>query len=150
MRSFNSAVLIHFKARLGMATYRYDVFVSYSSIDRGWVQSVLVPRLEGNAFSVMVDYRDFQSGGLGVDEMQRGVEESRRTLLVLTANYVRSSWTHFEHAMAQASDPAGRWRRIIPVLVSDCVLPLRLQIIHRRDLRSNDPVEWDLLMRDLM
>lgn len=133
-----------------MAGGLYDVFVSYSHADTTWVSGTLVPRLEANAFSVMIDYRDFVAGSLSVDEMQRGVEQSRHVLLVLTPDYVRSDWSHFENAMAQATDPAARWRRVIPVLLRDCSIPLRLQIVHYRDLRNDDPQQWDLLIRDLI
>jgi len=133
-----------------MAGARYDVFVSYSHADAAWVRGTLVPRLEENGFSVMIDYRDFSTGSLGIDEMQRGVEQSRHVLLVLTSDYIKSDWSHFENAMAQASDPAARWRKVIPVLLRDCSPPLRLQIVHYRDLRSDDPQQWDLLIRDLV
>jgi hypothetical protein len=133
-----------------MPSVQYDVFVSYSHSDATWVRGTLVPRLEANNFSVMIDYRDFVAGSLSVDEMQRGVEQSRHVLLVLTPDYIRSDWSHFENAMAQATDPAARWRKVIPVLLRDCSIPLRIRIVHYRDLRTDDPQQWDLLIRDLI
>jgi hypothetical protein len=52
--------------------------------------------------------------------------------------------------MMQTLDPAGARRQIIPVLIEDCDIPLRLQIIQRRDLRSDDKMQWELLLRDLV
>jgi hypothetical protein len=127
-----------------------DVFISYSHLDRDWVQNTVIPRLEAHGFTVMVDYRDFRTGSLGIDEMARAVEQCRHVLLVLTPNYINSDWSHFENAMAQASDPAARWRKVIPVLRADCTIPLRLKIVHYRDLRTDDPAQWDLLIRDLI
>jgi hypothetical protein len=127
-----------------------DVFISYSHLDAKWVRETLVPRLEAKSFSTMIDYRDFATGALAIDEMARAVEECRHVLIVLTPEYLLSDWSHFENAMAQALDPAAKWRKIIPVLLKNCSLPLRLKIVHYRDLRSDDPEEWDRLVRDLI
>lgn len=127
-----------------------DIFVSYSHKDAEWVKGVLVPKLENRGFSVLIDYRDFETGKFGVEEMQRGVEDTRHTILVLTPDYVVSEWTKFENVMGQSLDPGAAKRKLIPILRKDCKLPLRLQIIHFRDLRTDDPEQWELLIRDLI
>jgi len=129
--------------------YRYDIFISYSSKDGDWVRKTLLPRLETHGFSVMIDFRDFKSGSFSVEEMQRGVHESKHTILVLTKNYIASDWTKFENVMAQTIDPGAVQRKIIPVLREDCNIPLRLKIISYRDLRTEDDQQWQLLIRDL-
>jgi hypothetical protein len=58
--------------------------------DKEWVRNTLLPKLEQHGFTVMIDYRDFRGGSFNVDEMQRGVIESRRLVLVLTPSYVAS------------------------------------------------------------
>lgn len=127
-----------------------DVFISYSSKDLSWVRDVLLPNLENHGFSVIVDFRDFKTGSFGVEEMERAVEATRHTLLVLTRNYVESNWTKFENVMAQSKDPGAVQRKLIPILLEKCNLPLRLKILHNRDLSGNDPQQWDMLFRDLM
>lgn len=129
---------------------RYDVFVSYSHADSDWVTKTLVPFLEGRGFTVCIDARDFVAGALSVDEMQRAVQDSRHIVAVLSKNYVKSAWSAFENAMAQTLDPNALARRIVPVLIDECEAPLRLRIIHYRDLRSSDPAVWELLVRDLV
>ena len=126
-----------------------DVFVSYSHRDIEWVNKTLVPHLEARDFSVLIDKRDFRSGAIGVDEMQRAVEECRHTLVVLTPNYVKSDWGALESAMAQTLDPNAKWRTVIPILREDCDIPLRLRILQYRDMRNDDPAEWERLYRDL-
>jgi hypothetical protein len=127
-----------------------DAFISYSSKDSSWVSDVLLPSLEAHGFSVIIDSRDFKTGAFGLEEMERAVQETRRTLLVLTKNYVQSDWTKFENVMAQSKDPGAVQRKVIPILLEKCDLPLRLKILHYRDLTTNDPEQWDLLFRDLM
>lgn len=110
----------------------------------------MLPKLESHGFSVLVDFRDFQGGSFSVEEMQRGVLESRRVILVLTENYLKSDWTKFENVMAQTMDPGAVQRKIVPVLRESCNIPLRLKVLHYRDLRTEDDQQWQLLMRDLI
>ncbi|SMC99659.1 TIR domain-containing protein [Desulfocicer vacuolatum DSM 3385] len=130
--------------------YKYDVFISYSHKDRLWVTKELLPKLEQHRFKIFIDFRDFQSGRFSVTEMERGVNSSKRVLLVLTDDYIKSDWGTFENVMGQTTDPAAINRKRIPVLRGSCDIPLRLQIIHYRDLRNNDSQQWDLLIRDLI
>lgn len=127
-----------------------DVFLSYSHADKDWVRNTLLPRLESRGFTVVIDYRDFRGGSFSVEEMQRGVLESRHLLLVLTPSYVASEWARFENVMAQTLDPAAVQRRLIPILREKCDVPVRLGAIHYRDLRSDNEEQWELLYRDLM
>jgi hypothetical protein len=127
----------------------YDIFVSYSHRDKDWICSKLLSNLEQHGFTVMIDYRDFKAGSIGVEEMQRGVLESRHVLLVLTPEYVINEWTKFENAMAQSIDPGAIHHKLIPILRRDCVIPPRLGMLHYRDLRTEQEEQWDLLYRDL-
>ncbi|HEX7313851.1 MAG TPA: toll/interleukin-1 receptor domain-containing protein [Pyrinomonadaceae bacterium] len=129
---------------------KFDVFISYSHKDSRWVRNVLLPKLESHSFSVLIDFRDFKSGALSVDEMQRAVLESKRVILVLSEEYIQSEWAHFENAMAQTLDPAAANRKMIPILHKDCVIPLRIQIMTYRDLRVETDETWQLLMQDLI
>lgn len=135
---------------MASVTVTHDIFISYSHKDRMWVSTQLLPRLEGCGFSVIVDFRDFRGGAFGVEEMERAVMATRKTIAVFTNDYLGSAWGKLENIMAQSLDPGAMERRIVPVLASSCHLPLRLSILHYRDLSSNDPVQWDLLMRDLV
>src|SRR3972149_3748131 len=73
-----------------------DVFISYSHADKTWVRGELLTRLEASGLRVCIDYRDFRPGAPSVKEMERAVVNSRKTLLILTLDYVASDWTDFE------------------------------------------------------
>lgn len=133
----------------GMQHHKYDVFVSYSHDNSIWVIDNLLKRLEEHHFRVFIDFRDFVTGKPGVTEMERGISESRHVLIVLSKSYVDSEWASFENIMAQTLDPTAIQRKIIPVLIEDCNIPLRLRILHYRDFRSNNDEQWELLIRDL-
>jgi TIR domain len=127
-----------------------DVFISYSHKDSDWVRNTLLTRLEAHGFSVMIDYRDFKGGAFSIEEMQRAVEESKRVLIVLTEDYILSEWSKLENVMAQTIDPGATQRKVIPVLRKSCNIPLRLKVLNYRDLRTDDPQQWDLLIQDLI
>jgi hypothetical protein len=128
--------------------FQFDAFVSYSHQDSAWVSSVLLPRLEGEGLRVCIDTRDFEVGVPSLVNMENAVEHSRKTLLVLTPNWVASQWTGFEGLLVQTKDPVGRGRRILPLLVQPCDLPDRLQLFTYLDL--TDPAQLDFQMQRLV
>jgi hypothetical protein len=130
--------------------FQYDAFISYSHTDSAWVHNVLLPRLEGEGLRACIDTRDFDIGVPSLDNMENAVERSRKTLLVLTPNWVASEWTAFEALLIQTEDPAGRGRRILPLMVEPCQdqLPKRLKMFTYLDL--TDPAQLDFQMRRLL
>jgi hypothetical protein len=130
--------------------YMYDAFISYSSLDSTWVRNSLLPMLESRGFKIIIDFRDFVGGAFSIEEMERAVLESKRVIIVMTPDYMRSSWSKLENVMAQALDPAAQTRKVLPLLKDDCTIPLRLRILHWRDLRKGDPAQWELLVQDLI
>lgn len=132
--------------------YKHDVFISYSSVNKDWVSGVLRPKLENHGFNVITD-DDFSGGGLGVEEMARAVEQSKRVIAVVTRDFLNSKWTSFETAMAQTIDPDAAFRKLIPILREDMnyeTIPLRIRILHHRDLTKGDTQEWERLIDDLI
>jgi CheY-like chemotaxis protein len=117
------------------ASYDYDIFISYSHKDKDkeWVRGWLVPRLEEAGLRVCVDYRDFEIGLSSLENMERAVEHSRRTLLVFTPNWMASEWAEFESLLVQTRDPTGHTRRLLPLLLEKCTLPPRLAVLTYAD-----------------
>lgn len=128
--------------------FKHDIFISYSHKDTKWVKDVLLPRLEGAGLKVFIDFRDFKVGASSVKEMERGVIESRKTLLVLTPEYLKSDWTTFEALMAQTLSPANRGLRVVPVLRKNCSLPASIGYMNYVDLsgRGSREFAWKRLI----
>nr|QAA92197.1 toll-like receptor 2 [Plecoglossus altivelis] len=82
--------------------FDYDAFVSYSEQDAGWVEDFLVPELEENSSSqnapqsLCLHKRDFLPGKWIVDNILIAMENSRRTIFVLSSNFVKSDWCRYE------------------------------------------------------
>lgn len=113
--------------------YRYDVFVSYSDADRAWVWGDLLPRLERVGLRVCIDDRDFEIGVPSLVNKERAVDNSRHTLLVLTPAWAESEWADFESLLAGTADPAGRRRKLMPLMLKPCQPPPRVAMLTHAD-----------------
>ncbi len=124
--------------------YIYDVFVSYrhKAPSMGWVRDILVPRLEADGFSIIIDYRDFRLGATLINEMNRAVNNSRYTLAILTPPYLRSGFTELESIMAEHTSLQQRQGRLITIMREKCKPRLSMQTRLWLDM-SND-AEFDV------
>ena len=116
-----------------LTEYDYDVFISYSHVDKEWVHGWLLPELERAKLRVCIDSRDFAVGVPSLVNMERAVDRSRHTLLVLTPAWVESQWTTFESLLIQTADPAGRRQRLIPLRLKPCEPPGRIAMLTYAD-----------------
>ena len=98
----------------------YDVFISHSHADREWVRGELLPRLEEAGLRIIVDYRDFEIGVPKLVNMERAVDSSQHTVVVLTPEWVASEWAEFEALLVGTTDPAARRRKLIPLMLRPC------------------------------
>jgi TIR domain-containing protein len=96
-----------------------DFFVSYTSADKTWAEWIAW-QLEAAGYSVVIQAWDFRPGENFVVEMQTAASEAERTLLVLSDDYLKSSFGRSEWAAAFAQDPTGASRRVVPVRVKPC------------------------------
>jgi hypothetical protein len=118
---------------------RYDVFVSYASVDREQVES-FVRQLESDNFQVYFDRNDVIELRPLPLQLAEALDASAHVLLCLTPAYMRGPWAGFEAQNAFASDPAGLRGRIVPVWLehADTDLPAYLRQLPFFDL-SRDP-----------
>ncbi|KAI8481072.1 TIR domain [Branchiostoma belcheri] len=81
----------------------YDAFVAHNSHDSAWVIRQLLPQLERGdppEFRLCLGERDFQPGAPIVDNIAESIYESRKTICVITRNFLESDWCRFEMQMA--------------------------------------------------
>ena len=96
-----------------------DFFISYNGADRSWAEWIAW-QLEAAGFEVVIQAWDFRQGGNFVLDMQRAIESARRTIIVLSPDFLASQYTAPEWAAAFAQDPTGVQGRVLPVRVRDC------------------------------
>jgi hypothetical protein len=128
--------------------YTHDVFISYSQADLAWVREELLPRLEGAGLKVLFADRDFEIGAPRLVNVERAVETSRHTLIVITPDWIADEWNVFETLLVSTTDPAVRRRKLIPVLLRPAELPSRLAMLTYADftLPENRRWQWERLI----
>ena len=96
-----------------------DFFISYNQADKYWAAGI-ADWLHGAGYSTILQASDFSPGSNFVLEMQNATMRSRRTLAVLSPNYLSASFPQCEWAAAFAKDPTGELRTLVTVHVQVC------------------------------
>ncbi|KAG8296038.1 axis elongation [Homalodisca vitripennis] len=121
----------------------FDAYVSYSVKDDAFVSQMLAPGLESGdpAFRLCLHYRDFNVSAYVADTIVEAVESSRRTIVVLSKNFLHSEWCRFEFKSALHEVLKDRRRRMIVILLGD--IPQRdLDPDLRLYLKTSTCIEW--------
>ncbi|XP_066301592.1 tetratricopeptide repeat protein 22-like [Branchiostoma lanceolatum] len=126
--------------------FQYDFFVSHSSKDADWVNFALLPALEVESqFKGCVADRDFELGESVFDNIIHSIENSYKTLLILTPNFVTSEWCKYETEQALYERLETRRGCVIPILLEKCDVPKKLRTITYFDVSSDVIGSYDWL-----
>jgi hypothetical protein len=96
-----------------------DFFISYNKADRKWAEWIAWKLEEAN-YDVVIQAWDFRPGENFVLRMQDALKNTARMVLVLSEDYLASSFTAAEWSAVFASDPAAKERKLVPIRVSEC------------------------------
>lgn len=120
----------------------YDAYISYSLQDEHFVNQILANTLENNVgYRLCLHYRDFNVNSYVADTIVEAVESSRRTLIVLSRNFLYNEWSRFEVKSA-IHECVKRRRKLVFILYGE--LPQRdIDADMRIYLRSSTCIEWD-------
>ncbi|BAY66897.1 hypothetical protein NIES22_70410 (plasmid) [Calothrix brevissima NIES-22] len=129
--------------------YEYDVFISYlaKDADKTWVRKTLLPSLESKGLKVAIDSR-FPLGVPLITSMERAIQQSRYTLVILSPNYLESNYGEFENLAAQHLGLEESKYRLIPIMREECTPRLGLRILFLLDMTDDD--EFDTNMERLI
>jgi len=139
---YRNAIRIWCHARYGLRLVRpsgatealdssklFDAFVSYSAKDDAFVQQMLATNLEygSPSYKLCLQHRDCPSGGSSYlsESIARAVESSRRTIMVISHNFIKAEWCRFEYKSALHQLLKNRRKCLVVILIGD---------IRRKDL----------------
>lgn len=126
------------------ASKKYDVFVSYAHQDEEFLRNELLPKLEGPPINLKtcLHSRDWLVGESIPYNIAKSVEESRRTLIILSENFLQSIWGLLEFRAAHVQAAKEGRTRVVVILLED--------VTHRKDLdkeisaylHTNTYIKW--------
>ncbi|XP_026533206.1 toll-like receptor 13 [Notechis scutatus] len=83
--------------------YQYDAYISCCSHDYKWVIDNILEKLEKQyepCFRLCFGPRDFAPGQYYIDNVQNGISRSRKTLCLVSRNYLEDEWCSLEIQLA--------------------------------------------------
>jgi hypothetical protein len=111
---------------------KYDLFVSYAEADHAWVEGYLLHALHQAGVRSHSEAA-FALGTPLLTEFERAIQESKRTLLVLSPAYVADGVDNFTELLVQSYGvESGTWP-VIPLVLEPVELPPRLAMLTRLD-----------------
>lgn len=113
----------------------FDAFISFSSMDEPFIMEQVLPALED--YRICVYHRDADCP----DSIVHAIDTSRRTILVLSQNFIKTEWCRFEFKSAHHQVLRDRRKRLIIILLGEISfknLDPELQLY----LKTNTCLEW--------
>ncbi|XP_022290924.2 toll-like receptor 4 [Crassostrea virginica] len=140
--------------------YEYDAFISYSGHELMFVLKEVIPRLEVNKnLKLLIKDRDALPGIPKVDNIMSSLQESKRTICIVSKKYLESKWRDYELNMAKVEGikDRGTLDYVILVLLPEVYnggYPHKIIDLVRKDCYIEYPMEscayddfWDRLAR---
>ncbi len=114
--------------------FRYDAYVSYvdREPDATWVWDTLVPRLEEAGLRIAVSGDVEEPYVARVVNVERGIKQAKRTVVVLSEVYLADHMADFENVLAQTMGIQEGAYRLLPVKIAPIDasrLPVRLSML---------------------
>jgi hypothetical protein len=100
----------------------WDFFISYTQADREWAEWIAW-QLDDAGFKVIVQSWHMVPGRNFVVAMEEASGRSKRTIAVLSPDYLKSVYGKTEWQAAFNRDPSGFERRLVPIRVRECDRP---------------------------
>ncbi|XP_078699962.1 uncharacterized protein LOC144926810, partial [Branchiostoma floridae x Branchiostoma belcheri] len=94
---------------------QYDAYISYSSEDQSLVVREIAPGLEERGFKLCLEYRDFPVGACIASTIIESVEDSRRTILLLSQSFVDCEWCALAFKAAHQQMLKDKQKRIVVI-----------------------------------
>lgn len=122
-----------------------DIFISYSNEDRPKA-GMLGAKLMEQGYSVWWD-RNIILGQDYYDQIEAELEASQAVVVLWSKTSVKSPWVKAE------ANRGAKGNRLLPILIEDCTIPLRFEILQAADLigwrGGADNGEWGKLLQKL-
>ena len=129
-----------------MLQLQYHAYVAYnenSAEDDAWVLDELQPNMEEGLepLRLCIKSRDFTPGHFLLDSIDKSIHQSRKTILVLSPNFVASEWCYHEMQMAQMRLLDDNLDVVVLVLL-DAIPENKMTLSLRQLLCKKEYLKW--------
>lgn len=124
------------------------VFISHSSLDKGFVKGLAVD-LSAKGHQPWVDEWEILAGESIPERIGSGIEGADFVLVVLSRSSVESKWVEQEWQTKYWTEVNERRIHVIPLLIDDCEIPTLLRPKKYVDFRDDYASALDLLAKSL-
>ncbi|KAI5635919.1 leucine rich repeat domain-containing protein [Phthorimaea operculella] len=123
---------------------KYDAFISFCHKDEDFVSEHLLPGLEDNPqpYKLCIHYRDWMPGEFITTQIAQSVADSRRTIIVVSKNFLESQWARAEFRTANMTAIKERKTRVIAILLDDVNSHKELDPELKSYLSTNTYLKW--------
>ncbi|XP_062618641.1 toll-like receptor 4 [Saccostrea cucullata] len=104
---------------------QYDAFVSYADEDRSFVLRMIKELEEEEGIKLCIHQRDFVPGFDIAENIITAVNKSRKTIILLSPNFIKSSWCMYELHIAKMEEIYSRKDENVIFLILYETLPLK-------------------------
>ena len=125
------------------------MFICYCSNDKIWVRGTLLPKLKSFNLQVCIDFEDFSPGRYIIENVAESINSSRKTVAVLSPDFLKSAWCHKELMMALSQ--ANNEHNVVPVMYRECQVPPFLSEVTYLDWCNEDVKQtfWKQLLKTI-
>ena len=125
------------------------MFICYNSSDKTWVTGTLLPKLRSFNLQVCIDFEDFIPGKHTIKSTAQAINSSRKTIAVLSPDFLNSALCHNELLMALSR--ASNEHNVIPVMYRQCKVPIFLHEVTYLNWCNRDVKQtfWEQLLRSI-
>lgn len=122
----------------------FDIFLCFSQKDDDFVKQELLSVLENGpeAYKVCVHFRDWKGGEFIHKQIADSVQNSRRTLILLSKDFLKSVWGQLEFKVAHRQSMAEGRARVILVLYGEIDVNADLDDELKAYIKTNTYVKW--------
>ena len=129
-----------------MLQLQYHAYVAYdenSAVDEAWVMDDLKQNMEQgpDPIKLCIKSRDFIPGRFLLDNIDESIHQSRKTILVLSPNFVECEWCYQEMQMAQMRLLDDNLDVLVLVLLND-IPENKMTLLLRKILCRKEYLKW--------
>ncbi|CAC5393754.1 TLR13 [Mytilus coruscus] len=124
--------------------YIYDAFVSYSDEDRAFVLKECIENLENDGnLKLCLHHRDFVPGHDITDNIIHAIENSRKTICIITRSFLQSYYCMFEYNMARMESIHSRnGKNVLFLVFYEQLLPEELPLVLYEVIQKETYIEF--------